>query len=324
MTTERLIVYPDAEENLAGLFTGENLARLEALGRFTIVYGRPREPREFIERIGGAHGLISGWGLPVEAMRAAKNLEIVSFSGIGAANFIDLDEAARLGITVTNTGSTADAVAEHTMALMLAAARHIARLDRQLRGGDWNQDLPGIDLKRKTLGLIGFGRIAERTAPLAKAFGMRVIAWTRNPGPERAARHGVEFADLDTVLAEADVLSLHLLLTPETEGLIGIDQLRKTKPGVVVINTARAQIMDEDALIELLRSGHVAAAGIDVFGEEPLPRGHPLVELENVVLTPHTAYNTPEANAALIDMAIANLEAYFAGAPTNVVTPLLP
>ncbi len=206
------------------------------------------------------------------------------------------------------------------MALMLASARHIARLDRETRDGKWNVELESFDLKGKTLGMIGFGRIAQSTLPLAKAFGMRVIAWTPNPSAERAARHGIEFRDLDDLLAESDVLSLHLLLTPETEGLITAEQLGKTKPGVVIVNTARAQILDEATLIELLASGHIAAAGIDVFNDEPLPQGHPFAALDNVVLSPHVAYNTPEANTAALDMSIDNLEAYFAGRPKNVAT----
>ena len=122
-------------------------------------------------------------------------------------HFFDLDEAARQGITVTHTLSVAETIAEHTMALMLASARHIARLDRETRDGKWNFELESFDLKGKTLGMIGFGRIAESTLPLAKAFGMRVIAWTPNPSAERAARHGIEFRDLDDLLAESDVLS---------------------------------------------------------------------------------------------------------------------
>jgi len=314
------IVYPDAEESMAGLFTGERLARLENLGKFTVYYGGPPSTEEYIERIGSANAIISGWGLNNEVLRAVSELEIVSFGGLGAATFFDLEEAARRGITVTHTLSTAETIAEHTMALMLAAARHIARLDRETRNGTWNVELPGFDLKGKTLGLIGFGRIAQATLPLAKAFGMRVIVWTHNPSAERAARHGIEFCDLDDLLAESDVLSLHLLFTPETEGLITAERLHKTKPGVVIVNTARAQILDEAALIELLASGHIAAAGIDVFNDEPLPKGHPFTALDNVVLTPHVAYNTPEAIAALIDTAIDNLEAFFAGTPINVAT----
>ncbi|MDH3234912.1 MAG: 3-phosphoglycerate dehydrogenase [Alphaproteobacteria bacterium] len=306
---------------MTDLLMGERRARLEALGRFTAYYGGPLEPGEIAERIGDAAGIILNWYLPNEVLQATKNLEIVSFIGLGASNFIDIDEAARQGITVTHTISAAETVAEHTMALILAAARNIARLDRGIREGTWNTDLAGHDLRGKTLGLIGFGRIAQRTAPLAKAFGMRVIAWTRNPSAQRAARHDIEFADLDTVVGTSDVLSLHLLLTRETEGLINAEQLGRTKPGVIFVNTARQEILDEAALIELLSSGHIRAAGFDVFNREPLPRDHPFLTMENVVLTPHTAYITPGAVATMLDMAIGNLEAFFAGSPTNVAAP---
>jgi D-3-phosphoglycerate dehydrogenase len=319
MAGVRRIVYPDAEESMAVLFTGDRLARLETLGEFAVHCGHTADPVDFLARMGEAHAVLLGWGLPVEALRAARHLEIVSFVGMGVANFVDLDEAARLGITVTNTPSAAESVAEHVMALMLAAARHVARHDREVRAGEWPFD-PSFDLRGKTLGMIGFGRIAAAVAPLAKAFGMRIIAWTRRPSDARAAEHGITFADLDTVLGESDVLSLHLVLSPETEGLIGAEDLRKTKPGVVLINTARAEVMDEAAMIALLRSGRIGAAGLDVFTQEPLPAGHPLTELDNVVLTPHSAYNTPEATIAMLDMAIGNVEAFYAGNPMNVVT----
>ncbi len=149
---------------------------------------------------------------------------------------------------------------------------------------------------------------------------MHVIAWTHNPDTERAARYGIKFHSLDDLLAESDLISFHLPVTPDTEGMITAGRLGKTKPGVVIVNTARAQSLDEGALIGLLESGHVAAAGIDVFNQEPLARGHPYTRLENVVLTPHVAYNTPEANVAIIDMAIDNLEAFFSGKPANVAS----
>jgi len=314
------IVYPDAEEHLASVFTGERLARLESLGEFSVYYGERPSTAEFIERIGNANAILSGWGLNNDVLRAVNNLKIISFVGLGASTFIDLQQAAQQGITVTYTLSTAETIAEHTMALMLAAARNIARLDREMRAGQWNVGLQGFDLRGKTLGLVGFGRIAQATLPLARAFGMRVIAWTHNPDDERAARYGIKFCDLDDLLAESEVLSFHLLSNPDTEGLISAARLRRTKPGVVIVNTARSQILDETALIELLASGHVAAAGIDVFNEEPLPRDHPLTRLDNVVLTPHVAYNTSEASTAIIDMAIDNLEAFFAGKPVNLAT----
>lgn len=321
MPQTRQIVYPDAEEALAPIFTGERLARLERLGAFNIHYGGPPSSEEYIKRIGSAQGIISGWGLSNGLLSAVSDLEVMSFIGLGAASVVDLDEAARQGITVTHTQSSAETIAEHTFALMLAAARHIGRLDRELRSGLFNVELQGFDLRGKTLGLIGFGRVAQAVVPLAKAFGMRVVAWTRNPNPEDADVYDIEFKDLDDLLKQSDVLSVHLLLTPETEGLISANRLRKTKPGVVVINTARAQVLDEVALIELLSSGHIAAAGIDVFETEPLPADHAYTKLDNVVMTPHCAYNTPEAVAAMIDIAIDNLEAFFDGNPKNVSTP---
>jgi D-3-phosphoglycerate dehydrogenase len=320
MQHDNHIVYPDAEQSMDSVFTGQRLERLESLGKFTVCYGDRPSDAEFIERIGNANAVLSGWGLSNDVMRAATNLEVVSFTGYGASTYIDLEIAANQGITVTRTLSTAETIAEHTMALMLAAARNIARLDRETRAGHWNVSLQGFDLRGKTLGLIGFGRVAQATVPLAKAFGMRVITWTHHPDDARAARYGIEFRDLDDLFAESDLLSFHLASNPETAGLITAELLGNTKPGVVIVNTARADILDETALIELLESGHVAAAGIDVFNEEPLPRDHPFTRLDNVVLTPHSAYNTPEAGATLIDMAIENLEAYFAGKPANLAT----
>ncbi len=318
MPKTRLIVYPDAEDNLAPLFTGERLRRLERLGKFTAYYGGPPSSEEYIKRISGADAIISGWGLTNEVLEAAVDLDCMSFIGLGAASVVDINEATRLGVTVTHTLSAADTIAEHTLALMLAASRNIARLDRDMREGLFNVEIQGFDLRGKTLGLIGFGRIARAVVPLAKALGMQVIAWTRNPNSEDATRLGIEFRNLDDLLAESDVLSLHLLLSPETDSLIDAARLRTTKPGVVIVNTARSQILDEAAMIELLASGHIAAAGLDVFDEEPLPQGHPLTKLDSVVLTPHVAYNTPEAVAAMVDIAIENLEAFFCGSPKNV------
>ena len=312
------IVYPDADENTKSVFVGDRLARLENLGKFSLFYGDRPSNDEFIERIGNANAVISGWGLNNDVLRACSNLEVVSYTGLGVSTFIDLKEASRLGITVTHTLSTAETVAEHTMALMLAATRNIARLDREIRAGHWNGELQGFDLRGKTLGLVGFGRIAQFTLPLARAFGMRVIVWTRNPDAERVARFGVEFCELNELMAESDIVSLHLAYNPSTEGLITAEFLRKTRPGVVIVNTARAQIVDETALVQLLRSGHIACAGLDVFNQEPLPQNHPLTRLDNVVLTPHSAYNTAEAGVAIVDMAIDNLEAYFAGKPGNL------
>ena len=175
-----------------------------------------------------------------------------------------------------------------------------------------------MDLRNKTLGLVGFGRIAEALTPMAQALGMKVIVWTRNPDPQRARQHGIEFTDLDQLLATSDVLSLHLLSTPHTDGLLNAERLRSIKPGALLINTARSSLLDQAVLLELLQSGHIRAAGIDVFDDEPIAPDHPFIELDNVVMTPHVAYNTPEALCEMYDTAIDNLIAFCAGKPRNV------
>lgn len=314
------IVYPDANRHIGELMTGARLGKVQQAGQFTAHFDRPENDRQFIQRIGDANALMLGWGLPVDVMKAAPNLELIAFVGIGASSFVDLEAAVDRGITVCNTpGYADDTVAEHALAMMLATARHLGRLDRDLREGCWNQSILGLELRGKKLGLVGFGGIGARFAALARAIGMTVRAWTRNPSPQRARRHGIEFADLDTILRDSDVLSVHAALTPDTEGLLDSRALALTKPGVIIINTARGEIIEESALLALLRSGHIAGAGLDVYQQEPLPSDHPLLSLDNVLLTPHVAFNTPEATHALLDISIDNIVHYYRGDPINVV-----
>lgn len=320
MAEERRVVYADADPPLVPLFAGARLARLEALGAFALHEGLAADTADYEARIAGAAAIMIGWDLPAEVMRAAEKLEMISYLGTGAANMIDLEEAAARGITVCNTPGYGDnAVAEHALALLFAVARNIPLLDRTFRTKGWDQMGQGFELRGKKLGLIGLGGIGSRMAELAKALGMEVRAWTRNPSSERAARHGIEFVPLESLLGESDIVSLHLLLTPETENFLGAAELGRMKPGAVFINTARAEMVEETALIECLRSGAIAAAGLDVFWKEPLPADHPLLSLDNVVATPHVAFNTPEAGEAMVDFAIANVERYYAGDPVNVV-----
>lgn len=321
MAGQRKIVYPDADEATCDLFTGERLSRVSAIGNFSIYTDTPESVDVYLERIGDADGILLGWSLPDDVLFQAPNLKCIAFTGIGVANFVNLDLARKQGITVTNTPGYADqTVAEHTMGLMLATARHIAALDRDTRKGGWNKAHTGFDLNGKTLGLVGLGGIGTRTAKLANAFGMNVIAWTRKPSPERAAEAGVAFQELNEVLANSDIVSLHLTATPETGNLLNKERLARMKPGAVLINTARAEIVEEHALLDALESGNISAAGLDVFHEEPLPPDHPFRQMENVVVTPHTGFNTPEANNAITDIALDSLAAYFNGSPINVVT----
>jgi D-3-phosphoglycerate dehydrogenase / 2-oxoglutarate reductase len=205
------------------------------------------------------------------------------------------------------------------MALILGAARKTALRDREIRRGEWN-DLPISDLRGKTLGLIGFGRIAQLVVPLAKAFGMKVTVWTRNPKQSLASEHGIKFVELKELMSSSNVISIHLHLNKETEGLLSSEMLHLTQPDSIIVNTAREQLLDEPSLIELLKSGHLAAMATDVFNEEPLPPSHPFLKMDNVLMTPHNAYNTSNATAEMCDVAIDNLLSYFSGEPKNVAS----
>ena len=314
------IVYPDAGKGIEEVLAGPRRKSLERLGNLEIFYDTPPDHQEYLARIHGAHALLVGWSLPTEVMNQTPTLEVLSFTGIGAGNFIDLPAAAAQGITVCNCPGYADnTVAEHTIALLLAAARHLPRLDARLRDGHWDQSMLGTELGGKQLGLIGFGGIAQRVCQLARAFDMSICVWTRNPDDARAKAHRVTFIPLDELLSTSDFVSLHVALTDDTQHMIDRTRLKQMKPGAILINTGRGELVDETALFEALSSQHLKAAGLDVYCSEPLPDSHPLVTLKNVVLSPHVAYHTPEANDALYEIAVDNIVRFYAGDPINVI-----
>lgn len=253
---------------------------------------------ELLTMVTDANGLVvrSATKVDAELIAAAPALEVVGRAGIGVDN-IDLDAATAAGVLVVNA-PTANAVsaAEHTMALLLSQARRVPEADASLRAGAWERKrLQGIELHGKTLGVIGLGRIGTLVAQRASAFGMRILAFDPYVSEDRARRLGVEHrTDLGDVLTEADVVTIHLPLTRDTEGLIDAAALAKAKPGIRIINTSRGGIVDEDALAEAIAAGTVAGAGLDVFAHEPLLES-PLFELPQVVLTPHLGASTVEA-----------------------------
>jgi D-3-phosphoglycerate dehydrogenase / 2-oxoglutarate reductase len=253
-------------------------------------------------------GLLAGYDfvlddhsqMPTEVMRRCTGLKHIIFLGTGARSYMHPDELAEHGITVHIIKGYGDtAVAEHTIALLWAAARGLAVMDRGMREGQWIRT-EGMQLTGKTLGLLGFGGIAAEVARIAAGSGMRVIAWNRSP----KSAPGVTFVDLDTLLASSDVLSVHLLLTDETRGFLGAERLAKLQPGAVLVNTARGAIVDEAAMIAALRSGRLRHAALDVFTSEPLAAGHELTTLPNVTLSAHSAFRTPEASDNLIRRAL--------------------
>jgi D-3-phosphoglycerate dehydrogenase / 2-oxoglutarate reductase len=238
--------------------------------------------------------------LPTALAASCRGLKHVVFLGTGARSYMNPEELAGRGITVhTIKGYGDTAVAECAIALMWASAKGFARMDRAMRAGQW-QGVAGVQLTGKTLGLVGFGGIAAEVARMALGSGMRVIAWNRRP----RTYPGVEFVSLEQVLSRSDVLSLHLLLTDETRGFLSRERIAAMKAGAILVNTARGALVDEEAMIAALRSGHIRHAGLDVFAIEPMPAGHVLTTLENVTLSAHSAFRTPESSENLIGAAL--------------------
>ena len=313
------VVYPDAGDDAADIVVGERLERLQRLGKFELHFRRAETDEVYLERVVDADAILLGWDLPADVMRQCKNLKVVSFTGIGADKFVDMEVASEQGVTVCNCpGYSDNTVAEHALALTLAVARQIGSLERELRAGRWSPSM-GVELRGKVLGLIGFGGIGQRFAALAKALGMRVVAWTRNPDDNRAQQHGVEFVALDDLLSSSDVVSLHLASNAQTAGFLDVSRIEKIKSDAILINTARGEVVDEQALAGALKSGALRGAGIDVFQQEPLPADHVFIGLDNVVITPHIGYATPEAEESLFDIGIDNIVQYANGTPINVV-----
>ena len=258
------------------------------------------KPEQMPAILDGAEiAIIDHTALPTEIARKCTGLKDVVFLGTGARSYMNPEELAELGISVHLIKGYGDtAVAESAIALMWASARVIAMMDREMRAGNWLRE-DGMQLTGKTLGLVGFGGIAAEVARIASGSGMKVIAWNRSP----KTCPGVEFTDLETVLAKSDVVSIHLLLNDDTRGMITREKIAAMKPGVILINTARAATVDELAMIDALKSGHIRHAGLDVFNVEPLPADHELTKLPNVTLSAHSAFRTPEASENLIEAA---------------------
>ena len=291
--------------------------RAKTLGEVRVFTGRGAEDEaELIRRIDRARVAVNirAHARFTEGVFAAcRNLKMVSIWGTGTDN-IDLDAAGRHGVTVTNTpGVNAFAVAEHTLALMLAVARRIPRIDHEMRQGRWPRELL-TQLLGKTLGIFGTGTIGNRVAELGRAIGMSVLTWSLRDGSAGRPSPGK-----DDLLRSADVVSLHLRLIPETRGFLGRKELGLMKPGAFLINTARGALVERDALLDALRSGKIAGAGLDVFHDEPLKPGDPLLALDNVVLSPHNAGQTTEVIRDGLLRAIANVENFLRGQPTDVV-----
>ena len=279
--------------------------------------------RELIARIGEYEGLIvrSATKVTRAVLEAGRALEVVGRAGAGV-DTIDVDAATERGVVVMNTpGGNTTAVAEHTLALLLALARRVPAADHALKGGRWEKSrLQGVELFGKTLGVLGLGRIGAEVARRAAGFRMHVIAYDPYLTREATLRHGVEPVELEELLARSDFITIHVPLVEDTRHLLGPDQLARVKPGVRIVNCARGGIVDESALAEAIRAGRVAGAALDVFEREPPPADHPLFALEQVVVTPHLGAATDEAQTA-VALAIAEqvADALLHGVVVNAV-----
>jgi len=238
--------------------------------------------------------------MPTEFIAQCKSLKHIVFLGTGAASYMNIAELKELGVSVHIIKGYGDtAVAEHTIALMFACAREIAKMDRTLRAGTW-KPLEGMQLLGKTIGIIGLGGIGAETARIAKGIGMNVIAYNRT----KHADAPVPLVDIDELLAKSDVVSLNLVLNDETRNFLNAERIARMKPGAILVNTARGALVDEGAMLAALRSGHIGHAGLDVYHAEPLKPDHPLTTMENVTISAHAAFRTVEASETLLRRAI--------------------
>jgi D-3-phosphoglycerate dehydrogenase len=315
-----IVVPDDFPSVLAGTSADDQLRLLGDVTTFS-ERGADQEA-ELSRRIGDAEVVVNIRAharMSDRVLAACPRLRLISVWGTGT-DHIDLAACRARGVTVANTpGVNANAVAEHTIALMLAVMRRIPAMDAAVRAGEWPRALL-VQLEGKTLGLVGLGAIGRRVAALAAPFGVRLLATTFGPDAGRASAAGARHVPIDELLRESDVVSLHLRLSAETAGYINRERLAAMKPTAYLINTARAGLVDRSALVDALRDRNIAGAGLDVFHEEPIPHGDPLLALPNVVLTPHDAGTTQEVIDLGLRRAVENVERFLQGSPINVVT----
>ena len=308
----RIVVPDDVPSVLAGTAAHR---RLEELGAVELHTTEAGSRDELLARLRGAPVVVNIRGrtrFTRDVLAALPGLRLISIWGTGTDN-VDLQAAGELGITVMNTPAvSAPSVAEGTLALMLATARKVPALDAAVKRGEWPRGMVSA-LYGKTLGVLGTGAIGAHVARLGRGIGMNVIAWSFHPNPALAAEVPLRYVDKEELLREADVVSIHVRLTPATERMIGRAELALMKPTALLINTARGACVDEAALAEALHAGRIAGAGLDVFSIEPVPADNPLLTAPNTVFTPHSAGVTPEALLAGLQLAADNVGDFLAG-----------
>ncbi len=255
--------------------------------------------------------------LPRPVLERLPRLRLVVTTGPRNAA-IDIDAARELGVEVRGTESLPSPTAELTWALIHTITRRVEAEDRELRGGRWQTKI-GTDLAGNTLGVVGLGRLGRRVARVANAFEMPVLAWSPNLTPERAHCAGVRHASLDELMSTCDIVTVHLVLGPQTKGVIGAAELARMKPSAWLVNTSRGPLVDQAALLDALRNRSIAGAALDVFDTEPLPANDPLLKLDNVILSPHAGYVTHDSYALFYRQAVEDITAWRQGEALRVL-----
>jgi len=296
-----------------------HIERLRSLSDLEVFREPPKTQDELKQRIRLAEIVIVGWSyLTKDVIASAKRLKMISIWAT-SCHYADLQAAMERGIVVTHVpGYASEAVAEHTFALLFAAIRKLPQADKHVRRGDFDwRPFAGVELNGKTLGIIGTGSIGCRVGEIARAFNMRVLGYDKYPNIKKAREIGMKYVEFPTLLKESDFVTLHVTLTKETEGMVGKKEIKAIKKGAVIVNTSQGKVIDEKALVVALKSGRVAAAGLDVFAAEPPAKNNPLFKLENVVLSPHVGFNTVEAAKRCTDICIDNVEKFLNGHVQN-------
>ena len=314
----KIVVPGDSPPQIQG---STHLNRLKPYGEVVLYKDHPNTTETKIRRARDADILINSRGMVkwhAEVLEHLPKLKMISLCSIGT-DMIDLDEAKRKGVVVCNQpGRTAPIVAEHSFGLMFALAKRAAYMTYELKANNWHR-MDNVYLQDKTLGIVGTGHIGSEMAKLGNAIGMKVIAWTYNPSDERAQKLNVNYVSLENLLRLSDVVSLHVKLTDDSYHLIGERELNIMKPNSLLINVARGQIVDTEALVNALNNSQLGGAAVDVYDQEPIQPDHPLLSCEHVILTPHCADMTPEGVDLLNEGAVDNVIAFLNGKPRNVV-----
>ncbi|MGZ4106171.1 MAG: D-2-hydroxyacid dehydrogenase family protein [Tumebacillaceae bacterium] len=316
----KTVILDDWEHATANL---EQLAKLKQFSEVVIYHDQP-STEEITTRVRDADAIIlmrERTKVTAELLAHMEQVKLLAQTGTGIAH-IDMAEVNRRKIPIATTpgGSTA-AVTELTFAFLLALSRDLPQLSQQMKQGTWPHAI-GRNVSQKTLGLIGLGKIGRSVAAVAKAFGMNVIAWGPRLTQERAEAHGVTYVSLEELLRQSHYVSLHVRLVPETERLLQKEHFEMMRSDACLINTSRGKLVDEEALVSALQQGQIRGAGLDVFAKEPLDPHHPLLQLDNVILSPHIGWKTDQTFDSFLNGSIENIESFFQQSkPINITNP---